>query len=111
MIVTRTDNSSTSISLTITSDEADLTPIKNHALAHFKDVKVPGFRAGRAPANLLEKHVNQQQLLDEFMEHAINDLWRRAIDDQKIRPAGQPKIEIKKFVPYSQLEFDAQQDV
>lgn len=111
MKIIRNDNSPTSVGLTITADETDLTPIKSHVLSHFKDVKVPGFRVGRAPAHLVEKQVNQQQFLDEFMEHAINELWRKAIDDQKIRPAGQPKVEIKKFVPYTLLEFEAEQDV
>ena len=111
MQITRKDNSPTSVSLTIQASEQELEPIKRHVLSHFSDVKVPGFRAGRAPAHLIEKHVDQQRFFDEFMEHAINELWRRAIDEQKLRPAGQPKIEIKKFVPYTQLEFDTEQDV
>lgn len=111
MQITKKDNSPTNVSLTISASEQDLEPIKKHVLSHFKDVKVPGFRAGRAPAHLIEKHVNQQQFFDEFMEHAINELWRRAVEQEKLRPAGQPKIEIKKFVPYTELEFETEQDV
>lgn len=111
MQINRKDNSATSVQLTISASEQDLAPIKSHVLSHFKDVKVPGFRAGRAPAHLVEKHVSQQQLFDEFMEHAINELWRRAVKQEKLRPAGQPKIEIKKFVPYTLLEFETEQDV
>lgn len=111
MQITRTDNSPTNIQLVINAGPDELEPIKKHVLTHFSDVRVPGFRAGRAPAHLIEKHIDQRRLLDEFMEHAINELYRRAVDQENIRPIGQPKIELKKFVPFTQLEFETTQDI
>lgn len=111
MTITRTDNSTTNATLLINADAADLAPIKRHVLSHFKDVRVPGFRAGKAPTELIEKHVNQQALLDEFMEHALNELFGRAVREQNLRPVGQPDVKLKKFVPYSELEFEATIDV
>lgn len=112
MKVARKDTSPTKLSLTITAGAEDLAPIKHHVLRHFAgNVKVPGFRAGHAPANMVEKYANQQALLDEFMEHALNDLYGKAIDAEKIRPAGQPKVSVKKFVPYTTLEFEAEIEV
>lgn len=111
MQITRTDNSPTNITLTFNAGADELEPIKKHVLSHFSDVKVPGFRAGKAPAHLVEKSVNQQAFLDEFMEHAINDLWRRAVEELKLRPVGQPQISVKKFVPYSELEVETTQDI
>jgi trigger factor len=109
--VTRTDNSKTNATIAVNADASDLAPIKRHVLTHFTNVKVPGFRAGKAPVDMVEKHVNQQTLLDEFMEHALNDLFRRAVTEQKIRPLGQPDVKLKKFVPYTELEFEATIDV
>jgi trigger factor len=95
--------------LTINASAEDLEPIKIHVLGHFrKNVKVPGFRPGKAPANLVEKHVDQKLLLDEFMEHALNELYRRAIDQERIRPVSQPQVSLKKFVPFTELEFEAE---
>jgi trigger factor len=112
MQVTRTNNSSSNVALRISADAGDLAPIHHHVLGHFaKQVKVPGFRVGHAPANVIEKHVDQKALLDEFMEHALNDLYRRAIESEKIRPVGQPNVTVKKFVPFTNLEFEAQMDV
>jgi len=112
MQITRENNSSTSVLLSVSATAAELETIKRHVLGHFaRDVKVPGFRAGHAPANVIEKHVDQQVLLNEFMEHALNDLYRKAIETQKLRPVGQPDVEVKKFVPYSLLEFTAKLDV
>lgn len=111
MQVTKTDNSKTNVTLLVSGDAVDLAPIKRHVLTHFSDVRVPGFRPGKAPADMIEKHVNQQALLDEFMEHALNDLFRRAITESKTRPLGQPDVKLKKFVPYTELEFEATVDV
>lgn len=112
MQVTKTENSPTSITLTVNGDATDLAPIKRHVLSHFVDqVKVPGFRAGKAPIEMVEKHANQQLLLDEFMEHALNDLLRKAVEGQMLRPVGQPEVTLKKFVPYTEIEFEAKLDV
>ncbi|MBI2588687.1 trigger factor [Candidatus Saccharibacteria bacterium] len=112
MQVTRTDKSSTHVNLIISADQYDLTPIKNHVLGHFADkVKVPGFREGTAPAALVEKHVDQRALSDEFIEHALNQLYGKAIDQEKLRPAAKPEVQLKKFVPFTDLEFEAQLDV
>lgn len=112
MRVTRKDNSPTNITLTVEGQTADLEPIHRHVLSHFRrNVKVPGFREGKAPANLIEKHVNQQALLDEFMEYALNELYRRAVEQEKIRPVSSPNVQLKKFVPYTQLEFEAETEI
>jgi trigger factor len=108
MRVARESKTPTQSHLTINASAEDLEPIKIHVLGHFrKNVKVPGFRPGKAPANLVEKHVDQKLLLDEFMEHALNELYRRAIDQERIRPVSQPQVSLKKFVPFTELEFEA----
>lgn len=112
MQVTRTDNSATKVTLAISANADDLAPIKNHVLRHFIDqVKVPGFREGKAPMNMVEKHANPEKLNSEFLEHAINDLFQQAIRAQKLRPVGQPDVQLKKFVPYTTLEFSAKLEV
>jgi trigger factor len=112
MQVIRKDTSLTNVTLSVEGDANDLEPIRQHVLSHFRrTVKVPGFREGRAPANLIEKHVNQQAFIDEFMEHALNELYRRAVDQEQIRPVSTPNVQLKKFVPYTQLEFEAETEI
>jgi trigger factor len=108
MRVTREDKSPTKVVLKVEADANDLEPIRKHVLSHFKDVKVPGFRVGKAPASMIEQSVNQQRLLDEFMEHALNELYRRAVDMENLRPIATDNVQLKKFVPYTQLEFEAE---
>ncbi|HCM51610.1 TPA: trigger factor [Candidatus Saccharibacteria bacterium] len=112
MKVTRTDKSPTQVVLVISADQFDLTTIKDHTLTHFADkVNVPGFRSGTAPAALVEKYVNHNALADEFIEHALNQLYGKAIDQEKLRPASKPEVKVKKFIPYTELEFEAELEV
>lgn len=108
MKISKTIINPTKLKLVITADEADMAPIKKHVLGHFaRSVKVPGFRAGHAPPAMVEKHANPEALINEFVEHAINDFYNKSLDAERIRPAGQPEVSIKKFVPYTTLEFEA----
>ena len=112
MQITRTNNSSTNVGLKIVADAKDLEPIKAHSLRHFaSQVKIPGFRTGTAPLAVLEKHVDPKALTDEFLEHAMNELYRKAITQENLRPVGQPDVKLTKFVPYTLLEFNATQEV
>ncbi|HSX18033.1 MAG TPA: trigger factor [Candidatus Saccharimonadales bacterium] len=112
MKVTRTDKTPTQVTLVVEADNAALEPIKRHVLAHFRhSVKIPGFRAGTAPMALVEKNIDQQQLLDEFMEHALNQLYGKAIQQENLRPIGQPNVQLKKFVPFTNLQFDVETEV
>lgn len=112
MRVTRKDNSPTNITLTVDADAKDLAPIRRHVIGHFRrSVRIPGFRAGRAPDTMIEQQVNQQQFLDEFMEHALNELYRQAVDQEKIRPVSVPNVQLKKFVPYTDLQFEAEAEI
>ncbi|MGZ6004984.1 MAG: trigger factor [Candidatus Saccharimonadales bacterium] len=104
------NQSDTLFLLTIEAGAQEMQSIKQATLKHLgsKHVKLPGFRAGKAPANLVEKNVDQNLLQSEFLEEAVNRLCLRAIQEEKLRPVAQPKITLKKFVPFTALEFTAE---
>lgn len=112
MHIKKTTLSPTKISLVIKANEIDLSPIKQHTLKHFaKSVKVPGFREGKAPMAFVEKHIDQNTLHSHFFEDALQDLYAAAIENEKFRPAGQPQVTLKKFVPFTVLEVELQVEV
>jgi trigger factor len=112
MRVSRKDNSPTNITLTVDADAKDLAPIRTHVISHFRrSVRIPGFREGRAPDSMIEQNIPQQQFLDEFMEHALNEIYRRAVAQKKIRPVSAPNVQLKKFVPYTELQFEAETEI
>lgn len=96
----------TEATLTIVAHEADLSPLKQHVLQHFQNrVKVPGFREGKVPPALVEKHVDPAQFQSEFLEEAVSQMYSQAVAETLIRPVGRPEVELKKFVPFTELEF------
>lgn len=112
MQVKKTNSSPTNVTLTVIADEKELSPIKEHVLTHFKDrVKVPGFRAGKVPTEILEKNISPSSLQTEFLEEAIEQLYVAAAKSEDLRPVDRPQIALKKFVPYTLLEFEAQVEI
>jgi len=98
------------LKLTIKAEQAELDSMKNHVLVHHfqKDIKVPGFREGKVPIELVEKNADPNQVQSQFLDEIINDLYSKAVYDAKAKVVDQPKVEITKFVPYTQLEFNAE---
>jgi trigger factor len=112
MQVTRKNLSDIKVQLTLVADQAQLDNAKQLAVQHAgKGLKLPGFRPGKAPAALIEKHVDPNVLQQEVLEHTLNDMYGQALDQENMRPAAQPKITIKKFVPYTTLEIEAEVEV
>jgi trigger factor len=102
----------TQATITIIAHEADLSPLKQHVLQHFQNhVKVPGFRQGKVPLALVEKNADPAQLQSEFLEEAISQMYAQAAQENNLRPVSRPEVELKKFVPYTELEFVVKVDV
>ena len=57
-----------------------------------KTVKLDGFRPGKVPVNVVKKMYGAQ-IRHEVMGDMIESSYRDAIIEQKVRPAGMPKIE------------------
>lgn len=98
--------------LDIDLNETELKTIRGDVLKRLgKDVSTPGFRKGKAPADLVEKQVGEQQVQNEVLEASVNQYYSKAIADNRLRPIDNPKVEIKKFVPFTNLAFSAEVDV
>jgi trigger factor len=62
-----------------------------------KNVKVPGFRPGKAPAELMRKQIDPAALREEAYSLAVYDVWREISRDLKVVPIQDPEVEIKEF--------------
>src|SRR5574343_1363634 len=112
MQVTRKDISETKVKLTIELGLEELTHSKQHELQEkAKTAKITGFRKGKAPLNLIEKQLDQNQLQADVINHAINDYYGQALSAEKLRALDQPNVTIGKFVPYTELQFTAEVEI
>ncbi len=62
-----------------------------------KDVKMPGFRPGKVPLDILEKSLNEGAVLDTAAELAVKEKYVQAILEQKLEVLGKPDIQVLKI--------------
>lgn len=112
MQVSKKNLSDTKVQLVLEADADQLKAVKQEVLEHLsQDVRLPGFRKGKAPASLIEKNVNPATLQTEFLDRALNALYIAALNEHKLRPVAQPQVKIKKFVPFETLEAEVEIEV
>ncbi len=56
--------------------------------------RVPGFRPGKAPRNVIERYVGRAEVLAEAVEHIVAEGYDAAIDQTDLIPIDQPEVEI-----------------
>ncbi len=59
-----------------------------------RNMRVPGFRAGKAPAPVVIKRVGRDAVLDEAVRDSIGAWYSAAIDDAAIVPVGEPQLDL-----------------
>jgi len=64
-----------------------------------KRVNVPGFRKGKAPRAVLERHVGQESLLNEALDEMLPRAYEKALKEQEIDAIAQPEIEVVQTDP------------
>lgn len=61
-----------------------------------KKAKIDGFRPGKAPRNIYEKKYGKQDILFEAADMAIKKEYENIINDDKIMPVIEPKVDLVK---------------
>jgi len=64
-----------------------------------KKVMVPGFRKGKAPRPMLERHIGRESLVSEAFDQMVPELYEQALKEQEIDAIGQPDMEIEQLEP------------
>lgn len=86
--------------LTIEAEPAEVAKSRLEACRHLAErARIPGFRQGKAPPVMLERHLGKSVILQETIEHLVPEATDRAIKEQKIEAAGVPAIEVTSTEP------------
>ncbi len=59
-----------------------------------RNLRVPGFRAGKVPAKLVLQRVGREAVVDEAIRADLNDWFVEAVRLTKISPIGQPEVDL-----------------
>mgnify|MGYP001473818850 FL=1 len=61
-----------------------------------KTIRMPGFRPGKVPMNIMKKRYGKA-VMGEVLESAVNETSDKVLKEKGLKPALQPKIEVKEF--------------
>ncbi len=111
MQVTETLTEGLKRGFTVVVPGSDLSEKREKRLAELsKTMQMPGFRPGKVPLSMVRKRFGDA-VAAEVMEASVNEATERMINDRSLRPAVQPKVEVVRAEPDSDLEFTVELEV
>jgi trigger factor len=82
------------VKLTVEIDSEQLEASKRKAAKKIaRRIKVPGFRPGKAPYQVIRRQVGDEALLEESLEILVNDIYPQVIEEAEIEPFGPGNLE------------------
>ena len=100
MKVTREKEENRQVWLNIEIEPAEMQTeldLAYHRLAQRADI--PGFRKGKAPREVLERHIGKDRLLEDALSKLLPQAYEKALKEQELEPIANPDIEISQTDP------------
>jgi trigger factor len=100
------------VKLRVEVPEAALGPAIDAAYKRWaSDIKIPGFRKGKVPRQLIDARVGPDVVREEALRDALPDLYREALKSEELVAIAPPDIEVVDFESGSPIVFEATVDV
>ncbi len=108
MSVKRENISEYKVKLTIEVEPGKLALASDQAYAKLApSIKVPGFRPGKAPKNIVEKEIGSERFEAEILDIILPTSYYEAVMSEKIEVVGAPEVKVLKFVMTDGLTYEA----
>ncbi|TNY34576.1 trigger factor [Thermomonospora catenispora] len=102
----------TRVKLTVEVPFDELKPNLDKAYKEIaKQVRIKGFRPGKAPAPLIDRYVGRGAVLQEAVNDALPELYGRAVRESELFVLGQPEVEITALDDGKEMTFTAEVDI
>src|SRR6476469_2599398 len=62
-----------------------------------QQIQVPGCRKGKVPTRIIDQRVGRGAVLQEAVNEALPQFYGQAVDENNVRPLGQPEIELRDY--------------
>src|SRR4051812_41673394 len=59
-----------------------------------REMRIPGFRKGKVPAQMVIRQLGREAVLDEAVRHALPGWYERAVTEAKVAAVGDPKLDL-----------------
>jgi len=104
--------SPTRVRLTVEVPFDELKPSLDHAYREVgRQVRIPGFRPGHVPRQVLDQRVGRGAVLEHAINDAVPELYLKAVREAEVSALGQPEVEITKLEDGTEIAFTAEVDV
>jgi trigger factor len=104
--------SPTRVRLTVEVPFDELKPNLDQAYREVgRQVRIPGFRPGHVPRQVLDQRVGRGAVLEQAINDAVPALYTKAVREAQVVALGQPEVEITKLEDGEQIAFTAEVDV
>jgi trigger factor len=71
------------------------------------EVKIPGFRKGKAPRPIIDAQVGADVVLEEFVNATVPTYFRTAVSEEDLAPIGNPDVDVEQLEPGKPFIFTA----
>jgi trigger factor len=75
------------------------------------EVKIPGFRQGKAPKPIIDAQIGRDAVLEEFVNSTVPQYFRTAVSDEDLAPIGDPEVDVEQIEPGKPFIFTATVEV
>ncbi|HEX6931635.1 MAG TPA: trigger factor [Streptosporangiaceae bacterium] len=104
--------SPTRVRLTVEVPFDELKASLDHAYREVgRQVRIPGFRPGHVPRQVLDQRVGRGAVLEHAINEAVPEFYAKAVQDAHVTALGQPEVEITKLDDGTEIAFTAEVDV
>lgn len=100
------EKSTVALNVQVSAEEFEAAVEKAY-LKKRKDIRIPGFRPGKAPRQLIERMYGAEVFYEEAINLAMPDAYEAAVAEQKLRAVGYPKVELDGEVTKDGFAFKA----
>jgi len=76
-----------------------------------RQVRIPGFRPGRVPPQVIDMRVGRGAVLSEAVNDALPELYSKAVQEAEVFTLGQPDVDITQLEDGKELTFTAEVEV
>ncbi len=76
-----------------------------------RQVKIPGFRKGKVPRQVIDAQIGRDAVLGEFLEESVPTYYRDAMREHDLAPIAQPDIDLQQVEEGKPLVFTATVEV
>jgi len=88
------------VRLDITAEDAEFAEaVEKAAKKVSRDITLPGFRKGHVPRHMIERMYGREVFLEEAGRLIMDDLYRKALEQEEITPVGNPEVQITQMDP------------